>query len=125
MKAGPTEMSSTFDDWVGGRTISSVGTNAGATPIGFQSWHRFKEAFPPELIRTAVLGTPIDPVAVLDPFGGSGTTALASQFLGISSTSIEVNPFLADVIRAKVEKYDVEALSHALGRLSRNAHRLR
>jgi hypothetical protein len=39
---------------------------------------------------------------VLDPFGGSGTTSLTCGFLGIDSVSLEVNPFLADLIASKV-----------------------
>jgi hypothetical protein len=55
----------------------------------------------------------------IDPFGGSGTTALTGQFLGVSSTTIEVNPFLADVIRAKLARYNADALAHDLGRIGR------
>ena len=39
-----------------------------------------------------------------DPFGGSGTSALTCQFLGIQPVTIEVNPFLADLIAALPEK---------------------
>src|SRR5690606_16451915 len=47
----------------------------------------------------------------LDPFGGSGTTALASQFLGISPTTIEVNPYLADLIQAKLSEYNADSVA--------------
>ena len=50
------------------------------------------------------------PRTCLDPFGGSGTTALTCQFLGIRPTTIEVNPFLCDLIAAKVACYDLKAL---------------
>lgn len=50
------------------------------------------------------------PRTCLDPFGGSGTTALTAQFLGIRPTTIEVNPFLADLIEAKLFSYDTEQL---------------
>jgi hypothetical protein len=59
----------------------------------------------------------------LDPFGGSGTTALTSQFLGVSSTTIEINPFLVDVIRAKVSAYDADRLAHAFGTIRKRASR--
>jgi hypothetical protein len=42
----------------------------------------------------------------LDPFGGSGTTPLTAQLLGVHPTTIEVNPFLADLIEAKLASYD-------------------
>lgn len=50
------------------------------------------------------------PSTCLDCFGGSGTTALTCQFLGIEPTTIEVNPFLADLIEAKLAKYDHQSL---------------
>lgn len=50
----------------------------------------------------------------LDVFGGSGTTALSSQLLGVASTTIEINPFLADVIRAKTSFYEPVVLTRNL-----------
>ncbi|MHB8268618.1 DNA methyltransferase [Bradyrhizobium sp.] len=114
-----------FDDWVGGRTIESIGSNAGADALPFQGWRHFKEAFAPELIQRAVLESPIPVRRCLDPFGGSGTTAIACQFLGVRPTTIEVNPFLADLIEAKLARYDVRSLAHDFGKLVRAANRRR
>ena len=50
----------------------------------------FKEAFAPELVERALHETSDTVRHIADPFGGSGTTALAAQFLGISPTTIEV-----------------------------------
>jgi DNA modification methylase len=94
--------------------VPTLGTNSGAPVLGFQSWHRFKEAFPPELVERAIRESPIQVERCLDVFGGSGTTALTAQFLGVSSTTVEVNPFLVDVIRAKLDRYDTESLSKSL-----------
>ena len=46
----------------------------------------------------------------LDPCGGSGTSALASQFLGVHPITIEVNPFLADLTEAKLTNYQPDYL---------------
>ena len=54
---------------------------------------------------------------IADPFGGSGTTALAAQFLGIRPTTIEVNPFLVDLIEAKIATLDFDATTTAFGRV--------
>jgi DNA modification methylase len=108
-----------FDEWTRGRRVSSLGTNAGAGRLPFQDWHHFKEAFPPELVRRVVEMSPIEVRNCLDPFGGSGTTALCAQFLGISATTIEVNPFLADLIQAKLTHYDADHLASELGELER------
>ncbi|MEU8010389.1 DNA methyltransferase [Micromonospora parva] len=107
--------------WTGGRTVPSLGTNDGAPPLAFQTWHRFKEAFPPELIATAVTRSKRQVAACVDPFGGSGTTALACQMLGVRSTTIEVNPFLADVIRAKLASFDVDELISTLAQVRRQS----
>ena len=95
-----------FADWIGGRTISNIGTDSGATTLPFQRWRRFKEAFAPELVERAISETFGSVRHVVDPFGGSGTTSLAAQFLGKEPTTIEVNPFLADLIEAKVAPID-------------------
>lgn len=114
-----------FAEWTNGRSVSSLGTNSGTEAIAFQGWHKFKEAFPPELIQRAIAEQSRPVAACLDPFGGSGTTALAAQFLGVGSTTIEVNPFLADVIRAKLSLLAADRLSHDLGQVCARAVRSR
>lgn len=104
-----------FDEWTQGRAISSFGTNAGADELPFQSWRNFKEAYAPELVQRAVGESKIAVRRALDPFGGSGTTALACQFLGVHPTTVEVNPFLADLIEAKLCQYDADKLARDLG----------
>lgn len=104
----------TIEDWLEGRQPAHLSTNAGTPLVAFQAWRAFKEAFAPELIAQAfeetseALGRPV--VRSIDPFGGSGTTALSSQFLGASPTTIEVNPYLADLIEAKLASYDAAGL---------------
>ena len=108
-------MSVTFAEWTQSRSIVSFGTNAGAEELPFQTWKKFKEAYPPELIARAINESAIPVRNCLDPFGGSGTTALACQFIGVHPTTIEVNPFLADLIEAKLAQYDADALARDLG----------
>lgn len=104
----------TFSDWLDGRRPLHLSTNSGTDRVAFQSWRNFKEAFAPELVGQAyeetsrALGRPV--ASCIDPFGGSGTTALACQFLGVCPTTIEVNPFLADLIEAKLSSYDADQL---------------
>lgn len=110
-----------FQAWTGGRTTHALSTNAGADALPFQRWHRFKEAFSPELIAQALRESPVPVRRLADPFGGSGTSALACQFLGVSPVTIEVNPFLADLIAAKLAIYRIPALLTALTRVARKA----
>lgn len=107
----------TFGDWTQGRRIPVLSTNSGASELPFQRWRRFKESFAPELLERAVNEHPVAVQTCLDPFGGSGTTPLASQFLGIHSVTSEVNPYLADLIEAKLTTYDADALARDFGRV--------
>jgi hypothetical protein len=87
-----------------------ISSNQPALEIPFQRWFKFKEAFSPQFIVECVRSMERFPGSCLDPFGGSGTTALTCQLLGVRPTTIEVNPFLADLIASKLHTYDLEAL---------------
>ena len=110
-----------YEAWTGGRCAATISTNAGADDLPFQRWHRFKEAFSPELIEQAVRESPVPVRRLADPFGGSGTSALTCQFLGVEPVTIEVNPFLADLISAKLATYNIPELLSALTRVARKA----
>ena len=77
-------------------------SNQGTSELPFQRWFNFKEAFSPKFVTDTIGALPYRVRACVDPFGGSGTTALTARMLGIASTSIEINPFLADLIEAKL-----------------------
>jgi hypothetical protein len=102
-----------FDAWTRDREVATFGSNVGSPILPFQGWKRFKEAFAPEIVNRAVTETEGPVHHIVDPFGGSGTTALAAQFLGVRSTTIEVNPFLADLIEAKLATYDLDRAAAA------------
>jgi DNA modification methylase len=121
MERGGEPVLVTFEQWTQGRTVTSLGTNSGADALPFQSWRHFKEAFAPELVARAIAESKIPVTSCLDPCGGSGTTALASQFLGVHPITAEVNPFLADLIEAKLSVYDADELARDLATVIRNA----
>jgi hypothetical protein len=89
---------------------SPASSNQPSLRLPFQRWFKFKEAFSPRFILDCIQNMDRQPRSCLDPFGGSGTTALTCQFLGIRPTTIEVNPFLSDLIDAKLSSYDLAAL---------------
>ena len=95
----------TFSDWTNNRELISLGTNAGARTLPFQNWRRIKESFAPEIVARAINESPIPVQRCIDPFGGAGTTGLACQFLGVHPILVEVNPYLADLIEAKLAPY--------------------
>jgi hypothetical protein len=115
-------MSVSFEDWTRGRTPTYLGTNTRSTALPFQSWRPFKEAFAPEFVQRAVSESVVPVRHCVDPFAGSGTTALACQFLGIRPTTIEVNPFLADLVEAKLCTYDLRTLAKDFALLVRSAN---
>jgi hypothetical protein len=124
MEISSTSSAENFQAWVGARSLVAPSTNAGAVPLPFQNWRKFKEAYSPELVAMAVKESPRKVRRLCDPFGGSGTSSLTAQFMGIESTSIEVNPYLSELIAAKVAKYDVGALISALPRVARRVQRI-
>jgi len=67
----------------------------------------FREAhfatFPPELAERCLLAGCPKGGAVLDPFGGAGTTALVADRMGLDCTIIELNPEYAEIARKRVE----------------------
>ena len=99
------------EDWLAASDDSApISSNQPALEMPFQRWFKFKEAFSPQFILECIQSLDRFPSSCLDPFGGSGTTALTCQLMGVRPTTIEVNPFLADLIRAKLTGYDLEAL---------------
>lgn len=89
--------------WLSAQDLEApVSSNLGAGNLPFQRWFRFKEAYSPAFVTDTIAACEYPVRCILDPFGGSGTTALTARMQGIDSCSIEVNPFLADLIRAKV-----------------------
>ena len=89
--------------------------------IPFARWRHFKEAFSPDVVHNAIRSSDIEVRSCIDPFGGSGTTALTCQFAGINPITIEVNPYLADLIEAKLQLYDVDKLVRDLATVLRRA----
>lgn len=67
----------------------------------------YKEAhfatYPPDLIEPCILAGCPEGGYVLDPFGGSGTTALVADRLGRNATLIELNKSYVDIINNRLK----------------------
>lgn len=72
-----------------------------ANPQGFSEAHF--ATFPMALIEPLIKAGCPTGGTVLDPFGGSGTTALAAVTMGRTATIIELNPEYAKLARARIE----------------------
>ena len=112
----------TFEQWTRNRAVATLGTNTGAEKLPFQNWRHFKEAFAPELVARAISDSEVPVSRCLDPFGGSGTSGLACQFLDVHPITAEVNPYLADLIEAKLTTYNPDKLACDLGVIARMTH---
>lgn len=95
-------------------------SNQGTANIPFQRWFHFKEAFSPKFVADTLGSLPYKVDRCLDPFGGSGTTAVTCRMLDISSDVIEVNPFLADLIEAKLTPVPTASFCASYDRLLSN-----
>lgn len=85
------------------------------------SWLKYKEGFSANLVN--ILLDEMKAVAgdwVMDPFMGSGTTALVCQMRGINSIGYDVMPISAVSIKAKaaVMRYDVNEIHHLIDDVS-------
>jgi hypothetical protein len=111
--------------WLQGYDASApVSSNVGSHDVPFQRWMKFKEAFSPKFVVDAIAAMPRTPKRCVDPFGGSGTTALTCSFLGIEAVTIEVNPFLADLIESKLKPpsaFELSASYETVLELARSA----
>jgi hypothetical protein len=87
-------------------------------------WLRLTPAYSVHLVRE-LLDTRARPeLPVLDPFCGTGTTLLTCAERGVDCVTLDVNPFLVWLARAKVAKYSPSSLRQAealLGEMSRAA----
>jgi site-specific DNA-methyltransferase (adenine-specific) len=70
--------------------------------------------FPEELPRRLIKMFSFLGENILDPFGGSGTTALAAKNLGRNSATFEINPEFIPVLREKIGagQTDIEGTSY-------------
>lgn len=62
--------------------------------VSIHQWYPFVEGYSKEFIESILDEIDYHPKNVLEPFSGSGTTALELQFKNIACSSFEVSPFM-------------------------------
>ena len=60
--------------------------------------------YPPDLIEPCILAGSREGGAVLDPFGGSGTTGRVAEKFGRDSTLIELNPEYIEIAQKLIKR---------------------
>jgi hypothetical protein len=73
-------------------------------------WLRLTPAYSVHLVRELLDSRARPELPVLDPFCGTGTTLLACAERGIACATLDVNPFLVWLARAKTAKYSDNSL---------------
>lgn len=78
-------------------------------------WYPFVEGYSREFIQSILDEMGRDDLVCLEPFSGSGTTALELQNNGIPCYSFEVNPLMFLIARVKMEtEYDILKIDYWL-----------
>ncbi len=81
--------------------------------IPFHRWYPFVEGYSKEFIHSIISEVDKDNIICLEPFSGSGTTALELQKMGIKCYSFEVNPLMYLVAKTKLEShYDLNRVKY-------------
>ncbi len=89
-------------------------------------WFRFSAGYSAQWVEQEIaqhLKQTDEPVVLLDPFAGVGTTLLAGDICGVRSYGIEAQPFLGRVARAKLywaaSANEFNKFAHSIYRLAR------
>lgn len=70
----------------------------------FHRWYSFVEGYSKEFIQSIISEIGKEELKCLEPFSGSGTTALELQNMGISCMSFEINPLMFLIGKVKLDK---------------------
>jgi len=81
--------------------------------VPIHRWYPFVEGYSREFIESILKEVNGNNIVCLEPFSGSGTTALELQNHGIKCISFEVNPFMYLLAKVKLENsYDIDRLDY-------------
>lgn len=90
--------------------------------VPIHRWYPFVEGYSREFIQSIVAEQEVKPKYCLEPFSGSGTTALELQTMGIKCYSFEVNPFMYTLSRAKLKasSYNIRTVKEHLRKMKKS-----
>lgn len=80
-------------------------------PLGRHGWLRLTPAYSVQLIRS-ILSAYQHSTTVLDPFSGTGTTALCASYSGHCGTGLEINPFLVWISSVKFRNFSLSEIEN-------------
>lgn len=72
----------------------------------YQRWYKYKEGYSIDVVNKVLSKYNLNKNdVILDPFIGSGTTALAASYLGLQTIGFEINPFSYFLTSTKLDNY--------------------
>ncbi|MBI4678912.1 MAG: site-specific DNA-methyltransferase [Elusimicrobia bacterium] len=80
--------------------------------MGRHGWLRLTPAYSVQLV-SKILEARRDAAAILDPFSGTGTTALCAAYMGLTATGLELNPFLVWFSSIKFRRFSATSIEEA------------
>ena len=82
--------------------------------LGRHGWLRLTPAYSVRLVEEILIELDYRPHCVMDPFSGTGTTALVCANNGSPSFALEINPFLVWLGNAKLDSYPHDKIEEFL-----------
>jgi len=77
--------------------------------VGRYGWLRLTPAYSLKIVEELIANHP-NAQRILDPFCGTGTTALCAACYGRESTTADINPFLVWLTQTKIARYPAETI---------------
>lgn len=78
---------------------------------GRHGWLRLTPAYSLKIVEE-IIGSHPDSVRILDPFCGTGTTALTAAYYGHETITTDINPFLLWLAKAKTRIYTAKEINN-------------
>ena len=86
--------------------LGSMVTFSHSMKMPYHRWFYYKQGFSPEFVEYCLRDSKVEPFSrILDPFCGSGTTALASLNLNRNCITTDVNPDAVSIAQRSVEDH--------------------
>lgn len=85
------------------RATMPTGASTNTESDGIFGWYRYIQDFTGDFALTWLRSIAQQGELVWEPFAGSGTTLVAAKMLGLDSIGYDLNPFMVDVARVKVD----------------------
>lgn len=100
------------------KTQDYSATFAGNMSLPIHKWYRYTAGFSAEWVKELIINQKkLGRSRIIDPFAGSGTVLLESEFEGVDSMGVEAQPYIYKIAKTKLEwtypatKFRSEALA--------------